>query len=44
MEYRRELDRERISKLATHVGYRMDWSRQSELPRQGEKTTGPILS
>src|SRR5688572_13396560 len=29
MEYSRELDRERISKLAAHLGYRIDWSRHS---------------
>lgn len=37
MEYTQELDRERISKLAAHLGYRMDWSRQSELPRQAKE-------
>ncbi len=35
--YTRELDRERIGRLAAHLGYRMDWSRDSELPRQARE-------
>lgn len=32
MGYTGELDRERISRLAAHLGHPMDWSRPSELP------------
>ncbi len=35
--YTRELDRERINTLAAHLGYRMDWSRETELPRQAQE-------
>jgi hypothetical protein len=35
--YTRELDRERIDKLAAHLGYRMDWSRAPDLPRQAQE-------
>ena len=37
MGYTRELDRERAGKLAAHLGYRMDWSEPSELPRQAKE-------
>ena len=32
--YIRDLDRERISKLAAHLAYRLDWSRESTLAEQ----------
>jgi hypothetical protein len=35
--YTRELDREHINKLATHLDYRMDWSREPDLPRQARE-------
>jgi hypothetical protein len=36
-EYTRDMDRARTDKLATHFGYRMDWSRPSELKRQAKE-------
>ncbi len=35
--FTRELDVERINKLAAHLDYRMDWSREPELPRQAQE-------
>jgi hypothetical protein len=35
--YTRDLDRERISRLAARLGYRMDWSQASELRRQARE-------
>ncbi len=32
--YTRELDREKINRLAAHLNYRIEWSREPELPRQ----------
>jgi hypothetical protein len=35
--YTRELNRDRADKLATHLGYRLDWSRKEELPRRAQE-------
>jgi len=37
MQYTRELDREPIDKLAAHLGWRMDWSRPSDLRAQARQ-------
>jgi hypothetical protein len=35
--YTTELDRDKITQLAAHLGYRMDWSRESEIPRMAQE-------
>jgi hypothetical protein len=35
--YTRELDRERVNRLAAHFSYRMDWSRESQLAAQARE-------
>ena len=40
----RELNRERISRLAAHLGYPMDWSERIRHPATGRRTLGQILS
>ena len=35
--YTRELDRENINRLAAHLDYRIEWSREAELRRQAQE-------